>query len=193
MSLIGYALCASFCTLSRSLAQMRALVEAGYTLQPIMSEHAYSLDTRFFRAEELRGEVERITGRPILHTLTEAEPLGPALPLDALVIAPCTGNTLSRIANGMADTAVSMAVKAHLRCDRPTLIALASNDALSQNLHSIATLLARKQVYLVPMQQDDPEKKPHSLVARFDLLPQALHAMLEQEGTARQLRPLFLS
>ncbi len=185
--MIGYALCGSFCTLTRSLAEMRALREEGHEIVPVMSEHVYELDTRFWRAEDLRTEVERICGRPIIHTIVGAEPLGPAMPLEALILAPCTGNTLAKIAAGITDSSVTMAAKAHLRRDRPTVIALASNDSLSQNLHNIATLLLRKQVFFVPLRQDDPEKKPYSLVADFSSIPDALHAALE----GRQLRPLF--
>ena len=118
----------------------------------------------------------------------EAEPLGPARPLDALVICPCTGNTLAKLANGVTDSAVTMAAKAHLRADRPLLVSLASNDAMSANLCNIGILLPRKNVFFVPLRQDDPARKPHSLVADFSLVPSALSAAL----AGRQLRPLFL-
>lgn len=190
--MIGYALCGSFCTLTRSLAAMEELTRAGYEIQPILSGSVSTLDTRFHRADDLRAAVERIAGRPVIRTLTEAEPLGPVRPLEALIIAPCTGNTLAKLAAGITDTAVTMAVKAHLRCDRPTLIALASNDALSQNLRNIAALLTRQEVFFVPMRQDDPKKKPHSLVAEFERIPESLSAMLNGTGQERQLRPLFL-
>ena len=185
--MIGYAFCGSFCTLSRSLDEMARLCGAGYEVQPIMSEKVYSLDTRFWRAEDFRRRVFEVCRREIIHTVIDAEPLGPKTPLDALIVAPCTGNTLAKLASGITDSAVTMAVKAHLRCDRPTLIALASNDALSQNLHNIATLMVRKSVYFVPMRQDDPEKKPHSLIAEFALIPESLEAAL----AGRQLRPIF--
>lgn len=185
--MIGYAFCGSFCTLTRSLAELRRLIELGYEVQPIMSEKVYSLDTRFWRAEELRQKVVALCRREIIHTVIDAEPLGPKTPLDALVVAPCTGNTLAKLAAGITDGAVTMAVKAHLRCDRPTLIALASNDALSQNLGNIATVLMRKSVYFVPMKQDAPESKPHSLIAEFELIPESLEAAI----AGRQLRPIF--
>ena len=185
--MIGYAFCGSFCTLSRSLDELSRLSGAGYEIQPIMSEKVYSLDTRFWRAEDFRRRVSDVCRREIIHTVIDAEPLGPKMPLDALIVAPCTGNTLAKLASGITDSAVTMAVKAHLRCDRPTLIALASNDALSQNLHNIATLMVRKSVYFVPMRQDDPEKKPHSLIAEFALIPESLEAAL----SGRQLRPIF--
>jgi dipicolinate synthase subunit B len=152
-----------------------------------MSECAYNTDTRFHLAEEFRLEVESITGRRVIHSVAEAEPLGPSTPLDALIIAPCTGNTLAKMANGITDTAVTMAAKAHLRCDRPLLVALASNDAMSQNLANIGTFLNRKSVYFVPMKQDSPKNKPHSLVADFSKIEEAFFAMTEH----RQIRPLF--
>lgn len=186
--MIGYAFCGSFCTIARSLFEMERLISFGYEIQPIMSEAVFTTDTRFGRAEELRARVEELTGKRIIHTVVEAEPLGPKTPLEALVIAPCTGNTLAKIASGITDTAVTMAAKAHLRCDRPTLISLASNDSMSQNLSNIATLLLRKRVFFVPMKQDDPKSKPHSLVAEFSQIPESLSAALLD----KQLRPLFL-
>ena len=186
--MIGYAFTGSFCTLSASVAELEWLLSTGCEVQPIMSENAYSTDTRFYRASEFRKKVESLCSRPIIHTVTEAEPLGPKNPLEYLIIAPCTGNTLAKIANGITDTAVTMAAKAHLRCDRPMLIALASNDAMSQNLGNIAKLITRKSVFFLPLSQDDPRGKPHSLVADFSRLGEAFLAM--QEG--RQLRPLFV-
>ena len=186
--MIGYAFCGSFCTLSHSLTALRGLLSAGWEVQPIMSETVYETDTRFYQAAALRQEVEEMCGRRIIHTIVDAEPLGPKDPLDLLIIAPCTGNTLAKMANGITDTAVTMAAKAHLRTERPLLLALASNDAMSANLRNLATLSLRKGVYLVPMQQDDPVKKPSSLVADFSRLDEAFVAARE----GRQLRPLFL-
>ena len=186
--MLGYAFCGSFCTHATALAQLKGLLEKGYEVLPIMSETVWNTDTRFGTAEELRREVVRLCGKEIVHTVVGAEPLGPKQPLDALLISPCTGNTLAKIANGITDTAVCMAAKAHLRSDRPLVISLASNDALSANLQNIAKLLSRKHVYFVPMNQDDPEKKPHSLVADFSLLYPTLHAAFE----GRQFRRLFL-
>ena len=186
--MIGYAICGSFCSFSRTLAVLSQLVASGLEIQPIMSERAYSTSTRFFDAEDFRERVVSICGREIIHTVEAAEPLGPRAPLEALIIAPCTGNTSAKIARGITDSAVTMAAKAHLRSDRPLLIALASNDAMSQNLGSIAALITRRSVYFVPMLQDDPIGKPHSLVAELEMLPEAFAAMRE----GRQLRPLFL-
>ncbi len=186
--MIGYAFTGSFCTLKRSFSELEKLVGAGWNVQPIMSERVYTTDTRFGEARVFREKVEELCGNPIIHTVVDAEPLGPAKPLEALILAPCTGNTLAKIAAGITDSAVTMAAKAHLRCDRPTVIALASNDSLSQNLHNIAALLLRREVYFVPMRQDDPEKKPHSLVAEFSMLGDCLESALN----GRQRRPLFL-
>ena len=185
--MIGFAFCGSFCTVSDALTQLAMLCEQ-YEVQGIVSENVFSTDTRFAKAEQTLARITELTGRPVIHTIPQAEPLGPKLPLQALVICPCTGNTLAKMANGITDTTVTMAAKAHLRSDRPLLIALASNDALSANLKNIATLLSRKNVYFVPMRQDDPVKKPHSLVADFSLVPQALCAALQ----SKQSRPLFL-
>ena len=172
--MIGYALCGSFCTHEKSMKQLERLAEQGYDIQPIMSETVYTTDTRFGRAQELIQRIEDVCHRSIIHTIVEAEPLGPQHPLDALVIAPCTGNTLAKLSCGITDTAVCMAAKAHLRTDRPLILALASNDALSANLKNIAALLSRKSVYFVPMVQDDPTGKPHSMVADFERVPDTL-------------------
>ena len=160
--MIGFALTGSFCTISKALEIMRNLVSRGYDILPIMSENAYNIDTRFGKAEDIRKKIREICGREIVHTIVEAEPLGPKVKLDAMVICPCTGNTLAKVANGITDTGVTMAAKAHLRNDNPLLICLASNDALSANLKNIATLISRKNVYFTPMNQDDPINKPHS-------------------------------
>lgn len=185
--MIGFAMCGSFCTLHRAVAVLEALRAAGWEIQPIMSQVTYTTDTRFGKAADFIEKVETLCGHPVIHTIREAEPLGPAIALEALIICPCTGNTLAKIAGGITDTPVCMAAKAHLRSDRPLLIALASNDALSANLRNIGTLLSRKQVWFTPMIQDDPVQKPHSLVADFSLVPAALDAALRGE----QLRPLF--
>ncbi len=186
--MIGYAFTGSFCTLSHSLAALRRLRADGVDVLPIFSNNVFSTDTRFWRAEEFASAVRGLCEREIVHTIVDAEPLGPATPLEALVIAPCTGNTLAKIAQGITDTPVTMAAKAHLREDRPLLLALASNDSMSANLANISKLLLRKQVFFVPMRQDDPERKPHSLVADFTFLSDCLTAAL----CGKQLRPLFL-
>ncbi|MBE6653385.1 MAG: dipicolinate synthase subunit B [Ruminococcaceae bacterium] len=186
--MIGYALCGSFCTLSKSVEILIRMRESGRDILPIMSEIAATTDTRFGRARDFVERIEKICGHTLVQTIPDAEPLGPSIPLEALLICPCTGNTLAKIANGITDTPVCMAAKAHLRSDRPLIITLASNDALSANLRNIGTLLSRKNVYFTPLRQDDPISKPHSLVADFDMVQSALEASLE----GKQLRPLFL-
>ena len=176
--MIGYAMCGSFCTHEKALLQLQRLKEQGFEIQPILSETVYMTDTRFGTARALIERVEKICGRPAIHTIVEAEPLGPQHPLDALIISPCTGNTLAKLSCGITDTAVCMAAKAHLRTDRPLILALASNDALSANLKNIAALLSRKSVYFVPMVQDDPAAKPHSMVADFGRVGETLHDAL---------------
>lgn len=183
---LGFAICGSYCTHSKSLAVMRELA-ADYEMIPILSEAAASTDTRFGTAVMLRETVSGISGHKPVTTITEAEKFA-AQPLDFLLICPCTGNSAAKLANGITDTTVTMAAKAHLRTDRPMLLALASNDAMAGNFRNIGTLLGRKNVYFVPMQQDDVLSKPHSLVADFARIPMALEAMRE----GKQLRPLFL-
>ncbi|MBE6725657.1 MAG: dipicolinate synthase subunit B [Ruminococcaceae bacterium] len=189
---IGFAVTGSFCTHRDALAELGKLAAGNgsgeWEFVPILSEHAGTWDTRFGTAADLRRELTRICGREPIDTVAEAERLGPADPLDLLLICPCTGNTLAKLANGITDTTAAMAAKAHLRADRPLVIALASNDAMSANLCNIGTLLNRKNVYFVPMRQDDPARKPHSLVAAFGAVREAL--ALAEEG--KQMRPLFL-
>ena len=185
---IGYAMCASFCTFADSLNALKELKRKYENIVPIMSCNAYYTDTRFGSSNSWVDSIENICGRNIIKTIEDAEPLGPKVALDALVIAPCTGNTLAKLANGITDTPVCMAAKAHLRSDRPLLIALASNDAMSANLGNIGKLLTRKNVYFVPMKQDDPIKKPHSLVSDFTQLPSALDGAI----SGKQMRKLFL-
>lgn len=185
---LGFAMCGSFCTHKEALSVMEA-VSAEFDVIPILSGAAASWDTRFGDAEKLIENVEKITSHPPILTVVDAERLGPAEPLDYMMICPCTGNTAAKIACGITDTPVTMAAKAHLRGNRPLLIALATNDALSANLKNIATLIEKKNVYLAPMRQDSPSSKPHSLVADFSLCTSALAEMTKQ----KQLRPIFLT
>ena len=185
--MIGYCFCGSFCTVSRSVGIMRNLAAEGNALLPIMNDSVYSTDTRFGKAVDTIRTVEDICKVPVIHTIVDAEPLGPQIALDMLVVAPCTGNTLAKLAAGITDSPVTMAVKAQLRCNRPVVIALATNDALSANLKNIGLLMSRKNIYFVPMKQDDPEKKPHSLVCDFDMLkPTMMDAF-----AGRQIMPIF--
>ena len=186
--MIGFAMCGSYCTHKYALAELQKLLDCGYEVLPILSENVFSTDTRFGKAEDLQNRLFELTGYCPISTVVDAEPLGPRVKLDALIICPCTGNTLAKMAQGITDTAVTMAAKAHLRSNRTLVIALASNDALSANLKNISTMLNRKNVFFVPMEQDDPEKKPHSLVADFSLLTPTLEAAFR----GKQCRKLFL-
>jgi len=185
--MIGYALCGSFCTHAKSLEVLEKITKGGIDVLPIVSDTVYSTSTRFGTADALLSKLRELCGKEVIHTIKDAEPLGPRVQLEALIIAPCTGNTLAKIANGVCDTPVTMAAKAHLRGDRPLVISLASNDALAGNLVNIGKLLVRKNIFFVPMTQDDPAAKPHSLVADMNLLPETLSAALRH----KQLRPLF--
>ena len=186
--MIGYAFCGSFCTHDASLEQLSHLISVGYDVLPIMSETVFSTDTRFGTCKDLCVRVREMCKREIIHTIVGAEPLGPKISLDALIICPCTGNTLAKLAHGITDTTVTMAAKAHLRGDRPLIISLASNDALSANMKNIAQMLSRKHVYFVPLTQDDPVRKPHSLVANFELLLPTLESALK----GKQYQKVFI-
>ena len=185
--MIGYCFCGSFCTVSRSVGILRNLAAEGNALLPIMNDSVYGTDTRFGKAADTVRTVEDICRVPIVHTIVEAEPIGPEIALDMLVVAPCTGNTLAKLAAGITDSPVTMAVKAQLRSNRPVVIALATNDALSANLKNIGLLMSRKNIYFVPMKQDDPEKKPYSLVCDFDMLKPTMMAAF----AGRQIMPVF--
>lgn len=186
---LGFALTGSYCTFARVFEVLEQLTREWGEVYPIFSERAAVTDTRFGNASRFVERAEQITShRPIL-SIREAEPIGPKKLLDALVIAPCTGNTLAKLACGMTDTSVTMAAKAHLRNGRPLVIAPSTNDGLTASLANIGAMSMRKQVYLVPFRQDDPEKKPTSLVAEMSLIPDALAAALE----GRQLQPLLLA
>ena len=186
MKTVGFAMCGSFCTLSKAVEQMEGLREQ-YNLLPIMSRNTYETDTRFGKAHDFIDKAESICGRKVLHTIPEAEPIGPKGLVDVMAVCPCTGNTLSKLALGITDTPVTMAVKSALRIGLPVVLCLASNDALGASGQNAARLLNTKNIYFVPMKQDDPEKKPFSLVADFSLLKETIHAALE----GRQLQPVF--
>lgn len=165
--MIGFAFCGSFCNMRNCVDVMKDFLSRGEEILPIMSGNAYNTDTRFGKAEDFIKEIETLCGKNIIHTIADAEPIGPKIKLDALVVCPCTGNTASKMAHGICDTSVTMAAKAHLRNERPLVIALATNDALSLCAPNIGTLLQRKNVYFVPLSQDDAEKKPRSMVCDF--------------------------
>ena len=183
---LGLALCGSYCTYEKLFQAAEKLAET-YDLIPIMSENAAETDTRFGTATEHIKRLMLLSGHKVVTTIAEAEPLGPAQPMDALLIAPCTGNTLAKLSHGITDTAVTMAAKAHLRNGRPVIIALSTNDGLSGSAENIARLLNRKHFYFVPFRQDDPAKKPRSLQADFSLLEEAVRAALQ----GRQLQPIL--
>ena len=184
---VGFALCGSFCTFRRILPVMRTLSEQ-YRLIPILSYVAYETDTRFGKAEAFRAEIEEICNHPILHTVPQAEPIGPKKLLDLLIIAPCTGNTLAKLAAGISDTPVTLAAKAHLRNRRPILVAVSTNDGLTGNAKNIATLLNTKEYFFVPFGQDAPTEKEASLVANMEAIPETAAAVLE----GKQIQPILL-
>ena len=184
---LGLAVTGSHCTFSRALEAFRPL-KRDYTLVPILSGAAAGTDTRFFAASAFRAELEAFCGREAVDTIVKAEPLGTAQRLDALLVAPCTGNTLAKLARGVTDTAVTMACKAHLRNGAPLILAISTNDGLSGSAESIAALLQRKNVYFVPFRQDAPHQKSFSLQSDFDLLGETIKAAME----GRQLQPVLL-
>ena len=184
---IGFALCGSFCTYATIFPVMEALANE-HNVIPIFSFTGSSVDSRFGTAEEHIQKTREICKREPIRTIDNAEPIGPKKMVDALIIAPCTGNTLAKLAHSIADTPVTMAAKSHLRNGRPVLVAVSSNDALNTAAENIGRLLARKHYYFVPFRQDDPVNKPTSMVADFTLIPQTVEAALE----GRQLQPILL-
>jgi len=185
---IGFCLTGSFCTFEPVLAALARLCREYESVQPILSGAAGSIDSRFGAAAAFRARIEAICRRPVWDSLAQVEPIGPKKLLDLLVIAPCTGNSLAKLAAGVADTPVTLACKAHLRNGRPVVLAVSTNDGLGANARSIGTLLDRKHFYFVPFGQDDPEKKPASLVADMSRVPETVAAAL----AGRQLQPLLL-
>lgn len=184
---IGFAMCGSFCTFANVFPVMQALARE-HTLYPILSVSAGTINSRFGTSQEHIRLVEEICGRKCIQTIPEAEPIGPKKLLDALVIAPCTGNTLAKLAHSIADGPVTMAAKSHLRNGRPVVLAIASNDALAGAAENIGKLLARKHYYFVPFGQDDPEKKPTSMIADFKQIPQTIQYAL----AGIQIQPILL-
>lgn len=184
---IGYAVTASFCTFRRSFEQAEILREYGAELIPIMSEHATNISTRFGTAKENLDKLRSITGREVITTIAEAEPIGPKGLTDIMVVVPCTSNTAAKLAASITDTAVTMAVKSHLRSGKPVVLAIASNDSLLGSAKNIGELFNRKNYFFVPMIQDDFVNKPASLVAEFSMLPRAVEAALN----GIQLRPII--
>ena len=184
---IGFAMCGSFCTFSAVFPAMEALAKE-HSVIPIFSQIVCTADSRFGTHQQHIARAEQICGRGILCAIEQVEPIGPKKLLDALVIAPCTGNTLAKLAHGIADTPVTMAAKSHLRNGRPVIVAVSTNDALAGAAENIGKLLGRKHYYFVPFGQDDPEKKPTSMVADFAKIPDTLAAAME----GRQIQPILL-
>ena len=187
MKTIGFAMTGSYCTFASVIPQIKVLKDNGYNIMPIMSGNVYSTDTRFGSCSDFIDEVNKITGNEVLHTIKQSEPIGPKNLLDALIIAPCTGNTLGKLANGITDTSVTMAAKASLRNHNPLIIAVSSNDALGANAKNLGLLINTKNIYFVPFGQDAPHKKPESLVAHMELIPETLEAAMSN----RQLQPVI--
>lgn len=185
---VGYAFCGSFCTYSKAMAVLEQVAGRYDSVQPIVSEASAATDTRFGNAHDFMREMERICDKRVIATIRDAEPIGPKKLLDVLVICPCTGNTLAKLAAGVTDSSVTMAAKAHLRNGRPLVIAVSTNDGLAASAKNIGTLLDKKNVYFVPFRQDDPEKKPTSLVADFTRIPDVIEAAMRGE----QLQPVLL-
>lgn len=185
---VGFALCGSFCTFAKVVPEIEKLVNSGYEVFPIMSHAAYTTDTRFGKAEDFIKKIETICDRRIIKTIPEAEPIGPKKLLDVLIIAPCTGNTIAKLACGITDTSVTMAAKAHMRNARPLIIAVSTNDGLGMNLKNIGALSVVKNVFFVPYGQDDSVGKPNSLVSDMTKIPETLKFALEKN----QIQPLLV-
>lgn len=184
---IGFAMCGSFCTFKRVIVELEKLAATGAQIIPIMSDFSANTDTRFGTAEFFRSKVEQITNKQIITDIQNSEPIGPKKLLDALVIMPCTGNSLAKIASGIADTSVTMAAKSHLRNQKPILIGVSTNDGLGTAFKNISALMNTKNIYFIPFMQDDYINKPNSIVADFELLIPALEKALDKQ----QLQPVF--
>ena len=185
---LGFAVCGSFCTFSKAIEQMKELTKLNYEITPIFSEFACNTDTRFYKSADFISEVEEICKNKAIKTITEAEPIGPKKLFDIVAVAPCTGNTLAKLAAGITDTTVTMAVKAHLRNSRPVVIGVSTNDALGASAQNIGRLLNVRNIFFVPFRQDDSVKKPRSVVCDFTKLDDTLKCALKGE----QLQPIMI-
>lgn len=186
---VGFAICGSFCTFKEIINEMKTLADKGYDIVPIMSFNAYNTDTRFGKAKEHIERIESICGKKIIATIPDAEPIGPKKILDIMIIEPCTGNTAAKLANGITDTPVTLAAKAHLRNERPLLIAISTNDALSGSAKNIGKLINMKNIYFVPFKQDNPDDKPRSMIADFSKTESAIISAMNN----KQIQPIILS
>ncbi|MBD2845233.1 dipicolinate synthase subunit B [Paenibacillus sp. IB182496] len=186
---VGYALSGSHCTFAEVMPQIKRFVDAGAKVVPIVTQSIMTTDTRFGTSEQWQRQLKDLTGNELISTIVQAEPLGPSKLIDVLVIAPCTGNTTSKLANAMTDSAVLMAAKAQMRNRRPVVLAISTNDGLGLNASNIAKLLVTRDIFFVPFGQDNPADKPNSLVARMDLALETCEAALE----GRQLQPMLIA
>ncbi|MFA9423217.1 MAG: dipicolinate synthase subunit B [Sedimentibacter sp.] len=185
---IGFVITGSSCNFSNVFPIIEDLANKGADIYPILSHAANDFDTRFGNAEEWKNKLKEITGKELIKTIIEAEPVGPKLKLDVLVVAPCTGNTVAKLANAITDTSVTMACKAHLRNQRPLVLAIATNDGLGASAKNIGLLLNTKNIYFVPFGQDNAVNKPNSLIAKFDKIEETIQAAIQGE----QLQPLLM-
>ena len=185
---IGFALTGSFCTFKKTITKIQELINKGAEVIPIMSYNSYKLDTKFGKAQEFIDKLKEITGKEIIHTIQGAEPIGPKKLTDIMIIAPCSGNTMSKLAVDIIDTPVTMAAKSHLRNDRPLIIAPSTNNGLSGNAENIGKLLNRRNYYFVPFRQDNPITKPRSIVFDENYLIKTIEFALEGD----QISPILL-
>lgn len=186
---LGVALCGSFCTFKRTVKLIQDLVDMGVDVYPIMSFNAYNTSTRFGTAENFIEQIETITGKEIIHTIVDAEPLGPKNIIDAILIAPCTGNTLAKISHAIIDTPVVLAAKALMRNSKPVILAISTNDGLGLNMKNIAELMPNQHIFFVPFGQDNYKTKPYSLVADFSYVPETIELALKRE----QIQPILIT
>ena len=185
---IGFAITGSFCTFDKIKSQIKILADEGADITPIFSFNTYNMDTRFTKAKDFTDEIKMITGKEGMTTIQHAETVGPGRLFDVMIIAPCTGNTMAKLANGITDTPVLMAAKAHLRNNLPLVISISTNDALGVNLQNIGKLMIMKNIFFVPFGQDDYVKKPNSMIADVTKIGEAIECALE----GRQLQPVVL-
>lgn len=186
---LGFAITGSFCTYQKILEILKKMSEMNYDIIPIFSEKSSTLDNRFQKADDFVTKVQEITGKKGIFTIPEAEPIGPKGYLDALVIAPCTGNTLAKLCHGITDSTVLMAAKAHLRNEKPLIISVSTNDALGMNFSNLGQLMNTKNIYFVPFGQDNYKKKTNSMIAHVELIPETIEAALK----GKQIQPVIRS
>lgn len=185
---IGFVMTGSFCTFKKTIPQIKKILEEGGEVLPIMTDHSYEMDTKFGKAADFKKEIEDITGKKIIHTIQEAEPIGPKGLTDVMVVAPCSGNTLGKLAQAIVDNAALMAIKSHLRNENPLIIGISTNDGLGASAQNIGILLNRKHIYFIPFRQDNPITKPRSLVFDPEYIIPTIEIALDRE----QIQPVLL-